>query len=232
VVPGWSRGGPGAGPCHTGRSHWLGGILHYCRTPGEEHGRAPFDLLAGFAQGPQGSVKCQCSLLAGFAQGLQSHAIRPRFATSKTRGCYPMRAPSRVICLPPTEVSEERDDRIESAALSLSRRMHLRLSVRGFQGARKAQIKLSRAHTAGENTHSKATRRSTSFDVAVAVVLKTGSFVGKCICSSCNEKLMCLLPPFYRRIILPSTTRVNATASPRFRARPGQLQLCVLCAVS
>ena len=47
-----------------------------------------------------------------------------------------MRAPSRVICLP-TEVSEERDDGIESAALSLSRRMDLRLSVREFQGARK-----------------------------------------------------------------------------------------------
>jgi hypothetical protein len=70
-----------------------------------------------------------------------------------------MRAPSRVICLPPTEVSEERDDGIESAALSLSRRMHLRLSVRGFQVARKAQIKLSRAHTEGGNTHSEATRR-------------------------------------------------------------------------
>ena len=63
-----------------------------------------------------------------------------------------MRAPSRVICLP-TEVSEERDDGIESAALSLSRRMDLRLSVREFQGARKAQSKLSRAHTAGGNTH-------------------------------------------------------------------------------
>ena len=47
-------------------------------------------------------------------------AIRPRFATSKTRGCYLMRAcalqPSRAmaICLP-TEVSEERDDGIEPA---------------------------------------------------------------------------------------------------------------------
>ena len=45
-------------------------------------------------------------------------AIRPRFATSKTRGCYLMRAcalqPSRAICLP-TEVSEERDDRTEPA---------------------------------------------------------------------------------------------------------------------
>jgi hypothetical protein len=49
-----------------------------------------------------------------------------------------MRAPSRVFCLP-AEVSEERDDGIESAAFSLSRRMHLRLSVRGFQGAQKAQ---------------------------------------------------------------------------------------------
>jgi hypothetical protein len=82
----------------------------------------------------QGSAKCQRSLVI-----LQSHAIRPRFATSKTRGCYlmPMRAPSRASCLP-TEVSEERDDGIESAAFSLSRRMHSRLSVRGFQGARKA----------------------------------------------------------------------------------------------
>jgi hypothetical protein len=54
-----------------------------------------------------------------------------------------MRAPSRVICLP-TEVSEEHgDDGIESTALSLSRRMDLRLSVREFQGARKAQSKLS-----------------------------------------------------------------------------------------
>jgi hypothetical protein len=56
------------------------------------------------------------------------------------------------------EVSEERgDDGIESAALSLSRRMHLRLSVRGFQGARKAQSKLSRTHTAGGDTQRSST---------------------------------------------------------------------------
>jgi hypothetical protein len=89
VGAGWFRGGgvPGlGGPCHTvahtGRSHWLGGALHYCIIAGlahdEGHRRAPFDLLAGFAQGPQSSAKCQCSLLAGFAQGLQSHAIRPQ----------------------------------------------------------------------------------------------------------------------------------------------------------
>jgi hypothetical protein len=52
-------------------------------------------------------------------------------------------------------------------------------------------------HCRRKHTHIEATRRSTSFDVVVVgVVLKTGSFVGKCICSSCDEKLMCLLPPF------------------------------------
>jgi hypothetical protein len=75
------------------------------------------------------------------------------------------------------------------------------------------QIKPS-THCRRKHIHSETTRRSTSFDVIAVVVLKTGSFVGKCICSSCDEKLMCLLPPFYRRIILPSTTRVDATASP------------------
>jgi hypothetical protein len=66
-----------------------------------------------------------------------------------------------------------------------------------------------KAHTqcGRKHTHSEATRRSTSFDVVVVVVLNTGSFVGKCIFSSCDEKLMCLLPPFYRRIISEHNTR-------------------------
>jgi hypothetical protein len=63
------------------------------------------------APNPQCSAKCQCSSVI-----LQSHAIRPRFATSKTRGCYLMRAPSRASCLS-TEVSEERDDGIGSSQL-------------------------------------------------------------------------------------------------------------------
>jgi hypothetical protein len=158
--PGVVPGGSGAGPAIQAPSHWLGGNPTLLQTPGEGHGWASWDELPSISlrvslKAPKAvpSGQCQCSPLAGFAQGLQSHAIRPRFATSKTRGCYPMRAPSRVICLPPTEVSEERDDGIESAALSLLRRMHLRLSVRGFQGARKAQSKLSRAHTAGGNTY-------------------------------------------------------------------------------
>jgi hypothetical protein len=57
VGPGLGPGlGPGCGPCPTIISHWLGAALFIAKD--SEHGSClsslPSDLLAGFAQGPQG----------------------------------------------------------------------------------------------------------------------------------------------------------------------------------
>jgi hypothetical protein len=157
VGPGWVRGGS----CHTGAQS-LAGRKSYIIADSRRGAwmsslRSPY----GFRSRPPRQCQVPMQSPCGFRSRTSIARDPPAIRHEQNEGlvsnaCALHRASFAWL---PTEVSEERDDGIESAALSLSRQMHLRLSVRGFQGARKAQSKLSRAHTAGGNTQRSNTQK-------------------------------------------------------------------------
>jgi hypothetical protein len=158
VRAGWAvRGGPAIGwEARAGRpggTPYVIGKLHYC---------TPFD--------PGSSVRSPCGLLRS------RHPMQCQVPMQSTCG---FRSRTSIARDPPTIRHEQNEELLSNAnAHSIARHLPadrgergarrrdrvscvvsfasnglLRLSVREFQGARKAQSKLSRAHTAGGNTH-------------------------------------------------------------------------------